>query len=71
MFVPTGELLTELYDELHRLASSFLRNERSNHTLQPSALINETYVRRQLLFLAACRGTCGGVNQLIFVNRQN
>ncbi len=45
MFVPTGEVLTELYDELHRLASSFLRNERANHTLQPSALINETYLR--------------------------
>ncbi len=43
--VLTGELLSEVYDELHRLASSFLRNERLNHTLQPSALINEAYIR--------------------------
>ena len=43
--VLNGELLTEVYDELHRLASSFLRNERPNHTLQPSALINEAYMR--------------------------
>jgi hypothetical protein len=40
-----GELLTEVYDDLHRLASSFLRKERPNHTLQPSALINEAYIR--------------------------
>lgn len=45
MFVPSGELLTEVYDELHRLAAYFLRNERPNHTLQPSALINEAYLR--------------------------
>lgn len=41
----SGELLTEVYDELHRLAAAFLRNERPNHTLQPSALINEAYIR--------------------------
>jgi RNA polymerase sigma factor (TIGR02999 family) len=45
MFVPSGEILSDLYGELHRLASSFLRNERPNHTLQPSALINEAYLR--------------------------
>ena len=39
------DLYTELHSELHRLASSFLRNERSGHTLQPSALINEAYLR--------------------------
>lgn len=38
-------LYTELHAELHRLARSFLRNERSGHTLQPSALINEAYLR--------------------------
>lgn len=41
----SGELLEEIYAELHRLASSFLRNERAHHTLQPSALINEAYLR--------------------------
>jgi RNA polymerase sigma factor (TIGR02999 family) len=39
------ELLSEVYQELRRLAASFLRNERPNHTLQPSALIHEAYLR--------------------------
>ncbi|MGA2136635.1 MAG: ECF-type sigma factor [Bryobacteraceae bacterium] len=34
-----------VYDELHRLASSFLRRERSAHTLQTSALVNEAFLR--------------------------
>lgn len=41
----SADLMGEVYGELHRLASSFLRNERPNHTLQPSALINEAYLR--------------------------
>ena len=39
------ELMPLVYDELHRLAGAYLRNERSNHTLQPTALVNEAYVR--------------------------
>lgn len=39
------EMLPLVYDELHRLAGSYLRNERSNHTLQPTALVNEAYLR--------------------------
>ncbi|HVP72211.1 MAG TPA: sigma-70 family RNA polymerase sigma factor [Phycisphaerales bacterium] len=38
-------LLPLLYDELHRLAESFLRHERVNHTLQPTALVHEAYLR--------------------------
>lgn len=34
-----------VYDELHRLAAGYLRNERDGHTLQPTALVNETYIR--------------------------
>lgn len=34
-----------VYDELRRLARSHLRSERSNHTLQPTALVHETYLR--------------------------
>jgi RNA polymerase sigma-70 factor, ECF subfamily len=34
-----------LYDELHRLAGHYLSRERSDHTLQPTALIHEAYVR--------------------------
>jgi RNA polymerase sigma factor (TIGR02999 family) len=41
-----GEKLFPLvYAELHRLASAYMRHERQNHTLQPTALINEAYVR--------------------------
>lgn len=39
------QLLPVLYQELHRLASSHLKNERQGHTLQPTALINEAYLR--------------------------
>ena len=34
-----------VYDELRRLAASFLRRERKDHTLQPTALVNEAYMR--------------------------
>jgi len=39
------ELLPRLHDELHRLAASYLSRERPGHTLQPTALINEAYLR--------------------------
>jgi RNA polymerase sigma-70 factor, ECF subfamily len=38
-------LLPLVYAELHRLASSYMRRERQDHTLQPTALINEAYLR--------------------------
>src|SRR4051812_39606500 len=34
-----------VYDELRRLAAGFLRNERPEHTLQPTALVHEAYLR--------------------------
>lgn len=34
-----------VYEELHRLAHSYLRRERKGHTLQTTALINEAYLR--------------------------
>jgi RNA polymerase sigma-70 factor, ECF subfamily len=34
-----------LYNELHRIAQSYLRGTAPNGTLQPTALINEAYVR--------------------------
>ena len=40
-----GALLQALYDELHRLARRHMRNERRQVTLQPTALVNEAYVR--------------------------
>ena len=38
-------LLPLVYDELRRLASSHLRREGSNHTLQGTALVHEAYLR--------------------------
>jgi RNA polymerase sigma factor (TIGR02999 family) len=38
-------LVTLLYRELRRLAAACLRRERPNHTLQPTALLNEAYLR--------------------------
>ena len=38
-------LVPLLYRELRRLAAGYLRNERPNHTLQPTALVNEAYLR--------------------------
>jgi RNA polymerase sigma factor (TIGR02999 family) len=34
-----------VYDELRRLASHYLRRERSDHTLQSTALVHEAYMR--------------------------
>src|ERR671912_761795 len=38
-------LLPLVYDELRRLAAGYLRRERPGHTLQPTALVHEAYVR--------------------------
>lgn len=38
-------LMHVVYDDLRRIAGHFLRNERSDHTLQPTALVNEVYLR--------------------------
>lgn len=38
-------LMPLVYDEMRRLARSFLARERGGHTLQPTALVNEAYLR--------------------------
>lgn len=38
-------LLPVIYQELHRLAKAYMRRERPGHTLQPTALIHEAYLR--------------------------
>ena len=38
-------LVVSLYSELHSLASRYLQRERSHHTLQTTALVNEAYLR--------------------------
>jgi RNA polymerase sigma-70 factor, ECF subfamily len=38
-------LTPQIYKELRRLAGHYMRLERVNHTLQPTALVNEAYIR--------------------------
>lgn len=38
-------LVPQLYGDLHRLAGCCLRSERRDHTLSPTALVNEAYLR--------------------------
>jgi RNA polymerase sigma factor (TIGR02999 family) len=40
-----NELVTELYDELYRIAGRQLRGEHSGHTLQTTALVHEAYLK--------------------------
>ena len=39
------ELMDRVYPELERIASAHFRRERSSHTLEPSALVHEAYLR--------------------------
>lgn len=38
-------LFAVVYDELHRLAAGYMRRERPDHTLQPTALVHEAFLR--------------------------
>ena len=40
-----NQLLPLVYAELHRVAARRLRNERPDHTLQPTALVHEVFIR--------------------------
>ncbi|MCY7347479.1 MAG: sigma-70 family RNA polymerase sigma factor [Pyrinomonadaceae bacterium] len=40
-----NELFPLVYGELRKLAASRMRNERGDHTLQPTALVHEAYLR--------------------------
>jgi len=39
------QLIPIVYDELRAVAARYLRRERQGHTLQPTALVNEAYLR--------------------------
>ncbi len=43
--VAASRLLPLVYDELRRLAARYMARERREHTLQPTALVHEAYVR--------------------------
>lgn len=40
-----AELIPLVYRELRRIAGYYMRDERAGHTLQPTALVNEAYLR--------------------------
>ena len=40
-----AEALPAVYEELRRMAAGYLRGERTGHTLQPTALVHEAYLR--------------------------
>jgi RNA polymerase sigma factor (TIGR02999 family) len=40
-----AQLIPLIYDELRRLASAYLYRERGDHTLQPTALVHEAFLR--------------------------
>ena len=40
-----ARLMPFVYEELRRLARDYLRRERGDHTLQPTALVHEAYLR--------------------------
>lgn len=39
------ELFTQVYSELRKIAGSYLRRQAAHHTLQPTALLHEAYVK--------------------------
>ncbi len=43
--VALDQLMPVVHQELRKIATSYLRSERPGHTLQPTALINEAYLR--------------------------
>jgi RNA polymerase sigma-70 factor, ECF subfamily len=40
-----SKLIPVVYDELRRLAAGYMRRERKDHTLQPTALVHEAYLK--------------------------
>src|ERR1700680_3036527 len=40
-----NRILPQIYEELHCLAAYYMSRERRDHTLQPTALLHEAYLR--------------------------
>jgi len=66
-----AELIPLVYGELRQLAAAYLRGERQDHTLQPTALVHEAYLRlvdqsasdwqsRSHFYCVAARGDAAG-----------
>jgi RNA polymerase sigma-70 factor (ECF subfamily) len=62
-----GELLPLVYSDLYQLAQAHMREERPGNILQPTALVNETYLRllRQKVVEWKCRSHFFGIAALL------
>ena len=58
---PIQEHFPLMYNELRRVAGRYLGRERSNHTLQPTALVNEAWLRLKKERGAALPGRTQGL----------
>lgn len=58
---PADELFPLMYGELRRVAGRYLGRERANHTLQPTALVNEAWLRMQKERGLAAQGRTQGL----------
>jgi RNA polymerase sigma-70 factor (ECF subfamily) len=58
---PEDELFPEIYGELRRMAGRYLQRERRNHTLQPTALVNEAWLRLKSDRRAGAQGRTHGL----------
>jgi RNA polymerase sigma-70 factor (ECF subfamily) len=58
---PAPDLFPLMYGELRRVAGRYLGRERVNHTLQPTALVNEAWLRMQKERRLASQGRTQGL----------
>ena len=58
---PAPDLFPQMYGELRRVAGRYLGRERVNHTLQPTALVNEAWLRMQKERGLASKGRTQGL----------
>ncbi len=72
----SARLFELVFGELHKLAADRLRRERPDHTLQPTALVNEVYLRlvaamtrssgtTRVISLRQPRGPCGRFSSIM------
>jgi RNA polymerase sigma factor (TIGR02999 family) len=64
------DLLPLVYPELHRIAERYFLRERRDHTLQPTALVNEAYLRLVNQRLADCRDRAHFLGVAAFLMRR-
>jgi len=63
-------LLPLIFPDLHRIAECYFRRERRDHTLQPTALVNEVYLRLVNQRLADCRDRAQFLGVAAFLMRR-